>query len=73
MPNQEAAETWAKANKLNQSYQELCRNANLRNEILQDMSKIGKSAGLHSFEQVCFELLVITTFLNGKLVPNVIY
>ncbi|KAG1669102.1 Long-chain-fatty-acid--CoA ligase 5 [Nymphon striatum] len=52
VPDEETVLAWAKSHGINQNFEEICKNFKLKSEILQDIVKIGKSSGLHSFEQV---------------------
>uniref|UniRef100_A0A8D0C5Q1 Long-chain-fatty-acid--CoA ligase n=1 Tax=Salvator merianae TaxID=96440 RepID=A0A8D0C5Q1_SALMN len=54
------------------SYEELCRNETVKNAILMDLIKLGKEAGLKSFEQVKDIYLhpEMFTVENGLLTPT---
>uniref|UniRef100_A0A8C0SRD5 Long-chain-fatty-acid--CoA ligase n=1 Tax=Canis lupus familiaris TaxID=9615 RepID=A0A8C0SRD5_CANLF len=43
---------WAQKRGIEGSYTELCANKELKKAILEDMVRLGKESGLHSFEQV---------------------
>ncbi|XP_061175282.1 long-chain-fatty-acid--CoA ligase 1-like isoform X2 [Saccostrea echinata] len=73
VPDPDVLPNWAKT-KLNvsQSMEELCSNADVKKEILADMTKYGKAGGLHSFEQVKDIFLHPDLFSveNGLLTPT---
>ena len=53
VPDPEALPGWAKSNGMAGSTPEqLCRSAQLKKEVLADVTRVGKEAGLKGFEQV---------------------
>uniref|UniRef100_A0A8I3N9L6 Long-chain-fatty-acid--CoA ligase n=2 Tax=Canis lupus familiaris TaxID=9615 RepID=A0A8I3N9L6_CANLF len=52
VPDPEVMPTWAQKRGIEGSYTELCANKELKKAILEDMVRLGKESGLHSFEQV---------------------
>ena len=55
VPDPEAIPGWAaKNNMADKSMEELCQSETLKSEILADVTRIGKEAGLKGFEQVRF-------------------
>ncbi|NXL61472.1 ACSL1 ligase, partial [Chordeiles acutipennis] len=72
VPDPETLRNWAKKKGFEGSYEELCKNKDLKNHILEDMVKIGKESGLKSFEQVK-DIVVHTEMFsieNGLLTPT---
>ncbi|XP_018115415.1 acyl-CoA synthetase long chain family member 1 protein L homeolog isoform X2 [Xenopus laevis] len=72
VPDPENVINWAKKRKFEGSYEELCKNKDFKNAILEDLLKLGKEAGLKTFEQVkdialCSEMFSIE---NGLLTPT---
>ncbi|KAJ8269680.1 hypothetical protein COCON_G00122870 [Conger conger] len=63
---------WAKKRGHEGSYEELCKNQELKKAILEDLLKLGKDAGLKSFEQVKDITLHPEMFSvqNGLLTPT---
>ncbi|NWX99451.1 ACSL1 ligase, partial [Nothoprocta ornata] len=63
---------WAKKRGFEGSYEELCKNKDLKKLILEDMVRIGKESGLKSFEQVKDITLHAEMFSieNGLLTPT---
>ncbi|KAG2465472.1 ACSL1 ligase, partial [Polypterus senegalus] len=51
VPDFEVFPEWAKKKGFESSMAELCKQKELKNAILEDLSRLGKSAGLKSFEQ----------------------
>uniref|UniRef100_A0A8C8SH12 Long-chain-fatty-acid--CoA ligase n=1 Tax=Pelusios castaneus TaxID=367368 RepID=A0A8C8SH12_9SAUR len=72
VPDAEILPHWAKKKGFEGSYEELCKNKDLRKHILEDMLKIGKESGLKSFEQVKGIALHPEMFSieNGLLTPT---
>ncbi|KAM9329338.1 long-chain-fatty-acid--CoA ligase 1-like [Gastrophryne carolinensis] len=52
VPDPDSVVSWAKKRKIEGTYEELCRSKDLKNAILEDILKLGKEAGLKTFEQV---------------------
>ncbi|POI31072.1 hypothetical protein CIB84_005177, partial [Bambusicola thoracicus] len=52
VPDAEVMPGWAKKRGFDGTYEELCRNKELQKAIMEDMVRLGKESGLHSFEQV---------------------
>ncbi|NXI23294.1 ACSL1 ligase, partial [Sterrhoptilus dennistouni] len=72
IPDPDTLHNWAKKKGLEGSYQELCRNKDVKKHILEDMVRIGKESGLKSFEQVKDIVLHTEMFSieNGLLTPT---
>ncbi|KFV00558.1 Long-chain-fatty-acid--CoA ligase 1 [Pterocles gutturalis] len=72
VPDPETLRNWAKKKGFEGSYEELCRNKEVKKHILQDMVRVGKESGLKSFEQVK-DIVVHTEMFsieNGLLTPT---
>ncbi|KAF6081679.1 hypothetical protein HJG60_008716 [Phyllostomus discolor] len=52
VPDPEVMPSWAQKRGIEGTYAELCTNKELKKDILEDMVRLGKESGLHSFEQV---------------------
>ncbi|XP_064823640.1 long-chain-fatty-acid--CoA ligase 1-like [Oncorhynchus masou masou] len=52
VPDPEVFIDWVKKRGIVGSYEELCQNLDVKKEVLEDMTAVGKEAGLKSFEQV---------------------
>ncbi|KAF6280952.1 hypothetical protein mRhiFer1_009328 [Rhinolophus ferrumequinum] len=52
VPDPEIMPAWAQKRGIEGTYVELCANKELKKAILEDMMRLGKESGLHSFEQV---------------------
>uniref|UniRef100_A0A8C0DM96 Long-chain-fatty-acid--CoA ligase n=1 Tax=Balaenoptera musculus TaxID=9771 RepID=A0A8C0DM96_BALMU len=52
VPDLEVVPSWAQKRGIEGTYAELCTNKELKKAILEDMVRLGKESGLHSFEQV---------------------
>uniref|UniRef100_A0A8C5VHQ4 long-chain-fatty-acid--CoA ligase n=1 Tax=Microcebus murinus TaxID=30608 RepID=A0A8C5VHQ4_MICMU len=52
VPDPEVMPSWAQKKGIEGTYGELCTNQDLKKAILEDMVRLGKESGLHSFEQV---------------------
>ncbi|NWV34652.1 ACSL1 ligase, partial [Grantiella picta] len=72
VPDPETLHNWAKKKGFEGSYQELCKNKDVKKHILEDMVRIGKESGLKSFEQVKDIVLHSEMFSieNGLLTPT---
>ncbi|NWH81730.1 ACSL1 ligase, partial [Piaya cayana] len=72
VPDPETLRGWAKKKGFEGSYEELCKNKDLKKHILEDMIRIGKESGLKSFEQVkdIFMHTEMFSIENGLLTPT---
>ncbi|NWW54637.1 ACSL1 ligase, partial [Pedionomus torquatus] len=72
VPDPETLRSWAKKKGFDGSYEELCKNKDLKKHILEDMLRIGKESGLKSFEQVkdIFMHTEMFSIENGLLTPT---
>ncbi|XP_077158370.1 long-chain-fatty-acid--CoA ligase 1 isoform X2 [Paroedura picta] len=72
VPDPEVLSSWAKKRGIGGSYEELCKNKDIKKYILEDMLKVGKEYGLKSFEQVKGISLHTDMFSieNGLLTPT---
>ncbi|KAF7666250.1 hypothetical protein LDENG_00112830 [Lucifuga dentata] len=72
VPDPDILPGWAKKRGFEGSYSELCNNMGVKNAILEDILRIGKEAGLKSFEQVREIALHQEMFSvqNGLLTPT---
>ncbi|XP_025939864.1 long-chain-fatty-acid--CoA ligase 1 isoform X1 [Apteryx rowi] len=72
VPDPETLCSWAKKRGSEGSYEELCKNKDLKKLILEDMVRIGKESGLKSFEQVKDIAMHAEMFSieNGLLTPT---
>uniref|UniRef100_A0A671WMK2 Long-chain-fatty-acid--CoA ligase n=1 Tax=Sparus aurata TaxID=8175 RepID=A0A671WMK2_SPAAU len=52
VPDPEVMPEWAKKKGMLGTYKDLCKNTELKKAILEDLVRLGKASGLHSFEQV---------------------
>ncbi|MGH0182936.1 UNVERIFIED_CONTAM: hypothetical protein FKN15_010396 [Acipenser sinensis] len=72
VPDPEVFTGWAQEKGIVGSYDELCRNQEVKKAILEDLTRLGKEAGLKSFEQVK-DLYIhpeIFSICNGLLTPT---
>uniref|UniRef100_A0A673JU25 Arachidonate--CoA ligase n=1 Tax=Sinocyclocheilus rhinocerous TaxID=307959 RepID=A0A673JU25_9TELE len=71
-PDPEVFVDWAKERGIVGSYEELCQNPDVKKAVLEDMTAVGKEAGLKSFEQVKDFYLHPEMFSvsNGLLTPT---
>ncbi|CAH2323133.1 long-chain-fatty-acid-- ligase 5 [Pelobates cultripes] len=72
IPDNEVLPDFASKHGLKGSYEELCKNEVMKKAILDDMVKVGKQAGLKSFEQVkdIYVHSEMFTVENGFLTPT---
>ncbi|XP_041114758.1 long-chain-fatty-acid--CoA ligase 1-like isoform X2 [Polyodon spathula] len=72
VPDPEVLPRWAKKRGFEGSCTELCNNKEVKNAVLEDMVKLGKEAGLKSFEQIKDIVLHPEMFSiqNGLLTPT---
>ncbi|XP_026059641.1 long-chain-fatty-acid--CoA ligase 1a isoform X1 [Carassius auratus] len=72
VPDPDFLPGWAKKRGIEGSYTEMCKSKELKNAILEDMIRLGKEAGLKSFEQVRDIVLHMEMFSvqNGLLTPT---
>ncbi|XP_010080253.1 PREDICTED: long-chain-fatty-acid--CoA ligase 6 isoform X3 [Pterocles gutturalis] len=72
VPDSEVMPGWAKKRGFEGTYAELCKNKALQQAILEDMVRLGKESGLHSFEQVKAIYIHSDMFSvqNGLLTPT---
>ncbi|XP_067423558.1 long-chain-fatty-acid--CoA ligase 6 isoform X2 [Emydura macquarii macquarii] len=72
VPDSEVMPGWAKKRGFEGTYAELCKNTELTQAIMEDMVRLGKESGLHSFEQVKAIYIHSDMFSiqNGLLTPT---
>ncbi|XP_025974009.2 long-chain-fatty-acid--CoA ligase 6 isoform X1 [Dromaius novaehollandiae] len=72
VPDSEVMPGWAKKRGFDGAYAELCRNKEVQQAIMEDMVRLGKESGLHSFEQVKAIYIHSDMFSvqNGLLTPT---
>ncbi|NXD12385.1 ACSL6 ligase, partial [Nothocercus nigrocapillus] len=72
VPDSEVMPGWAKKRGFDGTYGELCKNKELQRAIMEDMVRLGKESGLHSFEQVKAIYIHSDMFSvqNGLLTPT---
>ncbi|CAJ1052346.1 long-chain-fatty-acid--CoA ligase 1a isoform X2 [Xyrichtys novacula] len=72
VPDPDFLPLWIKKKGIEGSYSELCKNLDVKNAILEDLLRLGKEAGLKSFEQVRDITLHPELFSvqNGLLTPT---
>ncbi|XP_036105438.1 long-chain-fatty-acid--CoA ligase 1 isoform X6 [Molossus molossus] len=72
VPDVETLGRWAQKRGVDGSFEELCRNKDVKKAILEDMVRLGKEAGLKPFEQVKGIALHSELFSvdNGLLTPT---
>ncbi|KAG9270438.1 long-chain-fatty-acid-CoA ligase 6 [Astyanax mexicanus] len=72
VPDPEVFVNWNKDRGIVGSYEELCQNPDVKKAVLEDMTAVGKKAGLKSFEQVKDVYLHSELFSisNGLLTPT---
>ncbi|KAM4809489.1 long-chain-fatty-acid--CoA ligase 1 isoform 2-T4 [Rhinophrynus dorsalis] len=72
VPDPDSVLNWAKKRKFDGSCEELCKNKDFKNAVLEDLLRLGKDAGLKTFEQVKDIVLFPEMFSieNGLLTPT---
>ncbi|KAM4620800.1 long-chain-fatty-acid--CoA ligase 6 [Polymixia lowei] len=72
VPDPEVMPAWAKKKGMQGSYKDLCKNTVLKKAILEDLVRLGKASGLHSFEQVknIYIHNEMFSIQNGLLTPT---
>uniref|UniRef100_A0A4W4HEI5 Arachidonate--CoA ligase n=1 Tax=Electrophorus electricus TaxID=8005 RepID=A0A4W4HEI5_ELEEL len=72
VPDPEVMPSWAQKKGIGGCYDDLCKNVELKKAILDDMVRLGKASGLHSFEQVKDIYIHSEMFSieNGLLTPT---
>ncbi|KAJ1127182.1 hypothetical protein NDU88_005585 [Pleurodeles waltl] len=72
VPDAEVMPGWAKKRGFEGTYLELCGDKELKKKIMEDMVRLGKESGLHSFEQVKAIYIHSDMFSvqNGLLTPT---
>uniref|UniRef100_A0A672LRX7 long-chain-fatty-acid--CoA ligase n=1 Tax=Sinocyclocheilus grahami TaxID=75366 RepID=A0A672LRX7_SINGR len=72
VPDPDFLPRWVKKRGIEGSYTEMCKSKELKNAILEDIIRLGKEAGLKSFEQVRDIALHMEMFSvqNGLLTPT---
>uniref|UniRef100_A0A8C9AFR2 Long-chain-fatty-acid--CoA ligase n=1 Tax=Prolemur simus TaxID=1328070 RepID=A0A8C9AFR2_PROSS len=72
VPDPEVLPSWAQKRGIEGTYAELCTNQDVKRAILDDMVRLGRESGLHSFEQVKAIHIHCDMFSvqNGLLTPT---
>lgn len=72
VPDPEVMPEWARKKGLIGTYKDLCKNTALKTAILEDLVRLGKASGLHSFEQVknIYIHNEMFSIQNGLLTPT---
>uniref|UniRef100_A0A3P9HC49 Arachidonate--CoA ligase n=1 Tax=Oryzias latipes TaxID=8090 RepID=A0A3P9HC49_ORYLA len=72
VPDPEIMPDWAKKKGILGTYKDLCKNTELKKAILEDLVRLGKASGLHSFEQVknIYIHNEMFSIQNGLLTPT---
>ncbi|KAM3938210.1 long-chain-fatty-acid--CoA ligase 1 isoform 2-T3 [Leptodactylus fuscus] len=72
VPDPDNVMNWAKKRKFDGTYEDLCKNKDFKNAVLEDLLRLGKEAGLKTFEQVKDIVLHSEMFSiqNGLLTPT---
>uniref|UniRef100_A0AAX7VJQ4 Arachidonate--CoA ligase n=1 Tax=Astatotilapia calliptera TaxID=8154 RepID=A0AAX7VJQ4_ASTCA len=72
VPDPETMPEWAKKKGILGTYEDLCKNTELKKGILEDLVRLGKASGLHSFEQVknIYIHNEMFSIQNGLLTPT---
>uniref|UniRef100_A0AAY4E823 Arachidonate--CoA ligase n=1 Tax=Denticeps clupeoides TaxID=299321 RepID=A0AAY4E823_9TELE len=72
VPDPEVFSSWAQKKGFVGSYEELCKDKDVKKAIMDDMVRLGKASGLHSFEQVkdIYVHSEMFSINNGLLTPT---
>ncbi|XP_024921305.1 long-chain-fatty-acid--CoA ligase 6 [Cynoglossus semilaevis] len=72
VPDPEVMPEWAKKKGIFGTYDDLCKNTELKKAILEDLVSLGRASGLHSFEQVknIYVHNQMFSIENGLLTPT---
>lgn len=72
IPDPDNVLNWAKKRKFDGTYEELCKNKDFKTAVLEDLLRLGKEAGLKTFEQVKDIVVYPEMFSieNGLLTPT---
>jgi len=72
VPDEDMLMKWAKENGVSGTFAELCKNKDVNQMVLDDITQLGKDSGLHSFEQAKAIVLCAEPFTveNGFLTPT---
>ncbi|XP_004836689.1 long-chain-fatty-acid--CoA ligase 6 isoform X2 [Heterocephalus glaber] len=72
VPDPEVMPSWAQKRGIEGTYADMCGNKDLKKAILEDLVRLGKESGLHSFEQVKAIYIHCDMFSvqNGLLTPT---
>ena len=70
VPNKKALHELASSKGIEGSFDELCRNDQIRAEVLANLTKVGKEAGLAGFEQAKNIYLDSQSFVERGVVTN---
>ncbi|XP_067120704.1 long-chain-fatty-acid--CoA ligase 5-like isoform X1 [Centruroides vittatus] len=72
VPDREVLEQWCLEHSINDTWDEMCKNKIVKKTILEDLAKLGKEAGLNSFEQAkdIYIHPELFTVENGLLTPT---
>uniref|UniRef100_A0A8C7TPY6 Arachidonate--CoA ligase n=1 Tax=Oncorhynchus mykiss TaxID=8022 RepID=A0A8C7TPY6_ONCMY len=72
VPDPETMPAWALKKGMEGSYRDLCKNTVLKKAIMEDLQRLGKASGLHSFEQVknIYVHNELFSIQNGLLTPT---
>ncbi|XP_042355493.1 long-chain-fatty-acid--CoA ligase 6 [Plectropomus leopardus] len=72
VPDPEVMPEWARKKGIIGTYKDLCKNTELKKAMLEDLVRLGKASGLHSFEQVknIYIHNEMFSIVNGLLTPT---